>query len=44
MIQYSSDVEAANALGGIYKDLKKEIAKIIVGQDDIVDHLLLALF
>jgi MoxR-like ATPase len=27
-----------------YQELKKEIAKVIIGQDEVVDHLLIALF
>ncbi len=31
-------------LRGAYRDLKAEIAKVIVGQDEVVDQLLIALF
>ncbi len=41
---YKSDVEAVDALAQSYKDLKKEIAKIIVGQDEVVRTVLISLF
>jgi MoxR-like ATPase len=41
---YKSDVEAVDALAQAYKDLKKEIAKIIVGQDEVVKTVLISLF
>ncbi len=41
---YKSDVEAVDALAQSYKDLKKEIAKIIVGQDEVVKTVLISLF
>jgi MoxR-like ATPase len=41
---YKNDVEAADALAAKYSALKQEIAKVIVGQDDVVDKLLIALF
>src|SRR5436190_11113450 len=40
----ASDVEAIARLGASRKKLKEEIAKIIVGQEHIVDDLLTALF
>ena len=39
-----SDVAAINQLVKKYKDLKQEIAKIIVGQDDVVDQILISIF
>ena len=44
MKKYASDKEAADALAGLYKDLKQEIGKVIVGQDEVVEKLILALF
>ena len=41
---YKSDVEAVDALTQSYKELKKEIAKIIVGQDDVVKAVIMSLF
>ena len=43
-MEYKSDKEAADALAGMYKDLKKEVSKVIVGQDDVVEKLIIALF
>ncbi len=44
MTQYASDVEAANALHQKYKDLKAEIGKVIIGQHDVVDAVLMSIF
>lgn len=44
MNKYSSDVEAADALAGTYKNLATEIAKVIVGQDEVVRLVLTAIF
>jgi MoxR-like ATPase len=43
-MQFKSDVEAVDALVEKYKVLKNEIAKIIVGQDDIVKSLIICIF
>lgn len=43
-MQYKTDVEAVDALAKAYKDLKQEIAKVIVGQDDVVKTVILSLF
>ncbi|MFC2102558.1 AAA family ATPase [Bacteroidota bacterium] len=43
-MNYSSDVEAVDALVAKYTLLKQEIAKIIVGQDDVVKNLLISIF
>ena len=39
----NSDVQLVEQLAGSVKSIKKEIAKVIIGQDEIVDHLLLSL-
>lgn len=44
MEQYRDDVEAANALSSVYGDLRQEIAKVIVGQEETVHQLLMAVF
>ncbi len=44
MTQYSSDVEAANALGVAYEKLRAEISKVVIGQEDVVRQVLTALF
>ena len=41
---YSSDVEGANALVEKYDRLRKEIGKVVVGQDEVVHYTLLSLF
>jgi MoxR-like ATPase len=43
-MQFSSDVEAVDALVGKYNLLKSEIGKVIVGQDDVIKNLLIAIF
>ncbi|HEU5289037.1 MAG TPA: AAA family ATPase, partial [Cyclobacteriaceae bacterium] len=44
MVKFSSDVEAADALAGTYKNLSKEIANVIVGQDEVVRLVLTGIF
>lgn len=41
---YKSDVEAVDALASSYKELKAEIGKVIVGQEDVVKAVILSLF
>ena len=43
-IAYKSEVEAVDALAQSYKTLKSEIAKVIVGQDDVVKAVIISLF
>lgn len=42
--QFTNDVEAADALAQTYINLKKEIAKIVVGQDEVVRLILTGIF
>ncbi|MEL7530402.1 MAG: MoxR family ATPase [Bacteroidota bacterium] len=44
MQKYKTEVEAADAMAIKYKELKEEIAKVIIGQEEVVDNLLIALF
>jgi MoxR-like ATPase len=44
MQTYQNDVEAANALSQAYQSLRTEIGKVIVGQEEVVHHLLNAIF
>jgi MoxR-like ATPase len=44
MIQYKSDVEAADALVERYNHLREEIARVIVGQDEVVKNTLISIF
>ncbi|NJC26307.1 AAA family ATPase [Neolewinella antarctica] len=41
---YKSDVEAVDALAKAYRDLKAEIGKVIIGQDEVVKTVLISLF
>lgn len=42
--QYKTDVEAVDGLSQAYRDLKNEISKIIVGQEEVVKSVLISLF
>jgi MoxR-like ATPase len=44
MEQYRDELELAKSLGGKYAQLRQEIAKVIVGQEDTVQQLLMAVF
>jgi MoxR-like ATPase len=41
---YSSEVEAVDALSKKYQEAREEIAKVIVGQDEIVQTILISIF
>lgn len=41
---YKSEVEAIDALSSVYKEIRTEIAKVIVGQDEIVEAVLISIF
>ncbi|MBM3403951.1 MAG: AAA family ATPase [Bacteroidetes bacterium] len=41
---FKSDVEAVDAFVDKYRLLKNEIAKVIVGQDEIIQHLVISIF
>ena len=41
---FSNDVEAADGLAQAYKNLRAEIAKVVVGQDDVVRLVLTGIF
>ncbi len=43
-MSYKNDVEAVDAFVEKYKSLKQEIAKVIVGQDEIVTQTLISIF
>jgi MoxR-like ATPase len=43
-MQHTSDVEAADALNKAYGQLRAEIAKVIVGQDEVVKFVLISIF
>ncbi|GAB3335972.1 MoxR family ATPase [Larkinella ripae] len=44
MVQYNSDVAAAEALNEAYKKLTGEISKVVIGQEETVRLLLTAIF
>lgn len=44
MSKFVSDVEAADALASSYKRLSAEIAKIVIGQEEVVRQVLIAIF
>jgi len=44
MVKFASDVEAADALASSYKNLRSEISKVVVGQDEVVRQVLTAVF
>jgi MoxR-like ATPase len=44
MSKFTSDVEAADALAVAYKKLSGEISKVVIGQEDVVRQVLIAIF
>ncbi len=44
MSKYKDEKQAADALAAKYKELKSEIGKVIVGQEDVIEKLIIALF
>jgi MoxR-like ATPase len=44
MSSYRSEVEAADALKQAYQNIKTEIGKVIVGQDEVVKSVLISVF
>ena len=43
-VEFNDDVAAANALAQSYNELKKEIAKVVIGQDEVVRLVLTGVF
>jgi MoxR-like ATPase len=43
-MQHRSEVEAADALGKIYRQITAEIGKVIIGQEDVVKSVLISIF
>ena len=43
-MQHKSDVEAADALKEAYEQIRTEIGKVIVGQDDVIKLVLISIF
>lgn len=44
MANYSSDIEAVDALCASYNTIRKEIGNVIIGQDDVVKSVLISIF
>lgn len=44
MTNFSSDVEAADALSAAYKKLKTEISNVVIGQEEVVRQVLTGIF
>ncbi|MBQ7549913.1 MAG: hypothetical protein IJT04_00090 [Bacteroidales bacterium] len=43
-LNFNNDVEAIEAFVAKYGELRKEIAKVIVGQDEIIKNILMVMF
>ena len=43
-MQHRTDVEAADALRDIYQQIRSEIGKVIIGQDEVVKAVLISIF
>lgn len=43
-MQYKNEVEAVDALHQTYNNIKKEIGKVVIGQDDVVKSVLISIF
>ncbi len=41
---YNSEVEAVEALAASYREITKEVAKVIVGQDEVLKSVLISIF
>ncbi len=44
MIEFKSDVEAVQAFTQKYADLRQEVGKVIVGQDEVLKNILITIF
>lgn len=43
-VKFESDVQAVEAFGVKYKELKQEINKVIVGQEEVINNVLISIF
>ena len=41
---YKTEVEAVDALSAAYREIRKEIGQVIVGQDEVVKSVLISIF
>lgn len=44
MSAFANDVEGIQNLSASYQELRKEIGKVIIGQDNVVKYVLLSIF
>lgn len=44
MATHSTEVQAVDALAQAYKDLKQEVGKVIIGQDQVIQAVIISLF
>ncbi len=44
MVQFNSDKEAVEGLARSYNNLKSEISKVIVGQEEVINKILISIF
>ena len=44
MSRFANEVEAVDALSAAYQQIRDEIAKVIVGQDEVVKYVLISIF
>lgn len=43
-MQFDNDIKAVDALHQSYKDIKAEIGKVVIGQDDVIKSVLISIF
>ena len=43
-MQFENDIKAVDALHQVYKDIKAEIGKVVIGQDEVVKSVLISIF
>jgi MoxR-like ATPase len=43
-LKFSNDIEAVDALHQSYTAIKKEIGKVVIGQDDVISSVLISIF
>ena len=44
MTRYSNEIEAVDALHQAYKEIRDEIGKVVIGQDEVVKSVLISIF
>jgi MoxR-like ATPase len=43
-LKFSNDIEAVDALHQSYKTIKREIGKVVIGQDEVISSVLISIF